>query len=251
MSFQAMAWAVGLRLPTREKFLLLMLSNYASNERGDCYPSLNRLADDTGMARNTVIEGLRSLESMGAMQVLRREQDGVRLPNVYRLNLAWQGGSAPVAPLGRQTDGGSAPVAPEPVSEPITKEKEHARTRIEKPKRPKVTTNEAGQFVVPDEVMATYRAAYAHIDIEAEAAAAAAWCRSNLTRAPRSDHGRFLNAWLMRAERDARSKPRLATVGGAAVGRKAGGDRLMAHLFDQPAKEAPNVVDVVATEVKQ
>jgi len=110
MSFQAMAWAVGLKLPTREKFVLLMLANYASNDKGDCYPSLSRLAEDTGMVNNTVISAIQKLESLGVLTVERRQMGGVNLPNIYRLNLAW-GGSAPDALPVHLVRGGSAPNA--------------------------------------------------------------------------------------------------------------------------------------------
>ena len=42
MSFQAMAAAIPLRLPTNDKFVLLMLANYA-DENGKCWPSIDRL----------------------------------------------------------------------------------------------------------------------------------------------------------------------------------------------------------------
>jgi biotin operon repressor len=193
MSFQAMAWAVRLKLPAREKFVLLMLANYASNDAGDCYPSLNRLCDDTSMARNTVISALQALERAGALQIVRRQQDGVNLPNVYRLNLAW-GDSAPVELPVRVAHGGGAPVEPKPITQPITKKKESARTRE------KVAWEDGAGFVVPASVMATFEDAYgARCDLRAEVAKATAWCRANPQRAPRRDYGRFLNAWLSRA----------------------------------------------------
>ncbi len=87
MSFQAMAWAIKAELPTREKFVLLMLANYASNETGDCYPSMATLAKDTAMSRDSVIRALRSLEASGHIRITRRTSDGVNLPNVYRLEI--------------------------------------------------------------------------------------------------------------------------------------------------------------------
>ena len=87
MSFQAMAWAIRQKLPTKEKFTLLMLANYASNEKGDCYPSINTLADETGMSRDSIIRALRSLESSGLIKIRKRMQDGVNLPNFYTLTL--------------------------------------------------------------------------------------------------------------------------------------------------------------------
>lgn len=87
MSFQAMAWAVDIKLPVKEKITLLMLANYASNENGDCYPSINTLADVTGMSRDSVMRAIKSLEELGLLRVNRRQVEGVNLPNSYTLNL--------------------------------------------------------------------------------------------------------------------------------------------------------------------
>lgn len=86
-----MAWAVKLKLPTKEKFTLLMLANYASNERGDCYPSIEALCVDTGLSRSSVKRALSDLASMGAIEIVTRKVDGVHIPNIYRVNLEWQG----------------------------------------------------------------------------------------------------------------------------------------------------------------
>lgn len=85
MSFQAMAWATEQKLPTREKFVLIMLANYASNDLWDCHPSVNTLADDTGMSRDTVMRAIKTLELDGFVRVIRRTVEGINLPNVYRL----------------------------------------------------------------------------------------------------------------------------------------------------------------------
>lgn len=87
MSFQAMAWAVNIDLPMREKMVLLMLANYASNERGDCYPSINTLAKDCGAGKDTIIRSIKSLEEAGYLTIVRRMECGVNLPNIYTLNM--------------------------------------------------------------------------------------------------------------------------------------------------------------------
>jgi|GEM_PF-2698537 hypothetical protein len=188
MSFQAMAWAVGLKLPTREKFVLLMLANYASNDKGDCYPSLSRLAEDTGMVNNTVISAIQKLESLGVLTVERRQMGGVNLPNIYRLNLAW-GGSAPDALPVHLVRGGSAPNAHEPINEPITKKKEVVRW-------------DAGleRLEVPDEVAFVLAHTYGdRVDVKREIDKANTWLKMNPARRPKRDFGRFLNGWISRA----------------------------------------------------
>ena len=126
MSFQAMAWAVGQKLPSKDKFVLVMMANYA-DEDGKCWPSLNRLADDTSMSRSTVQLAIKGLEAAGMLRIERREQDGVNLPNHYYLELKKvYRESVQCADLEkevyRQTVGGIPAVGNEPITKPITKD---------------------------------------------------------------------------------------------------------------------------------
>ena len=126
MSFQAMAWAVGQKLPSKDKFVLVMMANYA-DEDGKCWPSLNRLADDTSMSRSTVQLAIKGLEAAGILRIERREQDGVNLPNHYYLELKKvYRESVQCADLEkevyRQTVGGIPAVGNEPITKPITKD---------------------------------------------------------------------------------------------------------------------------------
>lgn len=88
MSFQAMAWAI-VQKPkgAKEKFVLLMLANYASNEDGRCFPSVAKIAEETMMSRDSVIRAIKSLEEDGFLAVKRRSAEGVNLPNYYTLNV--------------------------------------------------------------------------------------------------------------------------------------------------------------------
>jgi hypothetical protein len=88
MSFQAMAWAVK-QAPagSKEKFVLLMLANYASNENGDCHPSLGEICDATMLSRDSVIRALKSLEDDGFISIEKKRVGKVNLPNSYSLNL--------------------------------------------------------------------------------------------------------------------------------------------------------------------
>lgn len=88
MSFEAMAWAVK-QTPagSKEKFVLLMLANYASNEKGECYPSLKEICDATMLSRDSVIRALKSLEDDGLVTVERQRIGKVNLPNTYTLNM--------------------------------------------------------------------------------------------------------------------------------------------------------------------
>lgn len=111
MSFQAMAWAVKQTLPARDKLVLLMLANYASNEAGDCYPSLETLCNDCGMSRSTLKLALASLEQARLLSIQHRKVETVNLSNVYRLNMQPEGvGRNPTEGVGRiPAEGGSNP----------------------------------------------------------------------------------------------------------------------------------------------
>lgn len=87
MSFQAMAWAVDLKLPTREKFVLLMLANRTNHDTGRCDPSHKRIAEDCGMSVSSVKRAIQSLEDSGFLVTENRSANSVKLPNQYRLCL--------------------------------------------------------------------------------------------------------------------------------------------------------------------
>jgi len=120
MSFQAMAWAVKQKLPSREKFILIMLANYA-DENGTCWPSNGRLCDDTGMSKNTLLAGLRALAEADVIDIIKRSEDGYTLPNKYRLHIERVGSNSERGVVRHLTGGGSN-FEPKPIIEPITKD---------------------------------------------------------------------------------------------------------------------------------
>lgn len=72
------------------KLVLLNLANRADND-GQCWPSLQRLAEDCETTSRTVIRKLEMLESMGFLKRIRRAKDGMKTSNLYRLPLSRQG----------------------------------------------------------------------------------------------------------------------------------------------------------------
>ncbi|SJM93382.1 hypothetical protein CRENPOLYSF2_3280003 [Crenothrix polyspora] len=88
MSFQAMAWATEHRLPAMQKIVLLMLANRTNPDNGLCFPSHDRLAEDCGMTKRSVIQQIEKLEQSGLINVIRETRDGVRRVNKYKLNLS-------------------------------------------------------------------------------------------------------------------------------------------------------------------
>jgi DNA-binding GntR family transcriptional regulator len=88
MSFQAMAWAVEQKTGSAStKLVLLILANYADNA-GVCWPSQERLANDTDMTDRSIRNAVAALVERGLLKVgERRGTTGVRKTNVYRLAL--------------------------------------------------------------------------------------------------------------------------------------------------------------------
>jgi AraC-like DNA-binding protein len=84
MSFQAMAWATKIKLPTHEKFVLIMLSNYA-DEHGKCWPSIETLCNETGMSRPTVKRALRKLVERKLLIKAKRVKGHLQTSNLYVL----------------------------------------------------------------------------------------------------------------------------------------------------------------------
>lgn len=85
MSMEAITAARKLRLPPRDKFVLLALADYA-NDNAEAYPKQSTIAEWTCYARQTVNEALNSLETAGlivAKQTYR--DDGGKSVKVYRL----------------------------------------------------------------------------------------------------------------------------------------------------------------------
>jgi hypothetical protein len=111
MSFQAMAWAVKQQLPTNEKFLLIMLANYASNDDGECFPAIETLMRDTGLARTTVRKCLNNLQTKGYISAHDRWSNGRQLSNSYRMAMGWWEGS-PHDHRGSPKDRGGSPDDP-------------------------------------------------------------------------------------------------------------------------------------------
>lgn len=66
------------------KLVLISLANRADNN-GECYPSLERIADDCETTKMTVTRKLRVLEKLGLIKRLNRSVEGMKTSNLYRL----------------------------------------------------------------------------------------------------------------------------------------------------------------------
>lgn len=106
MSWEALTWAVQRKAGSpAAKLLLLLLANRTNTDTEVCYPSIDRLAEDSELNRSTVIRNLKALETRGILRVERRlDQYGRNEANVYRLLMNVKVG-ARVAP--RHPDSGT------------------------------------------------------------------------------------------------------------------------------------------------
>lgn len=66
------------------KLVLISLANRADNN-GECYPSLERIADDCETTKMTVTRKLRVLEGLGLIKRVNRSVEGMKTSNLYRL----------------------------------------------------------------------------------------------------------------------------------------------------------------------
>ncbi|WIB16276.1 helix-turn-helix domain-containing protein [Curtobacterium sp. MCPF17_050] len=90
MSTKAFRWArEQTGLPGPQKFVLVMLGDYYNDEWSRAWPSLGRLADDTGYGKSTVERALRALREEGLIEVEAwvMNEGAQQMPNRYLLPL--------------------------------------------------------------------------------------------------------------------------------------------------------------------
>lgn len=87
MSWGALAWAVRQRLPSTQKLVLIMLAERHNKDSGRCDPSHERLADDCGLTRRSVMDQVKKLEEAGYIRSMARAKGNLKLSNHYVLNL--------------------------------------------------------------------------------------------------------------------------------------------------------------------
>lgn len=118
MSVEAIGWAFSVKIkPSSLKFLLVALANNAMAETGLAWPSIDYLANATGMDRKTVVNNLANLRDQGLITDTGKRVGATKQIPVYRLNMP---GIGPVpspsaepskeAQKGNSTEGGTVPV---------------------------------------------------------------------------------------------------------------------------------------------
>jgi hypothetical protein len=86
MSIEAIQWALDAQAPMTQKHVLLILANYA-DERGECWPSVENMAEKCGASKRTVINAVSKLIDGGFLTASSQfRRDGRRTSNRYTLN---------------------------------------------------------------------------------------------------------------------------------------------------------------------
>ena len=77
-------------MATAPKLVLIALADYA-DDRHQCWPAYETLADKTSMGRTSVYNAIKKLAEVGAISITNRYEEGKKISNLYTLNLAWGG----------------------------------------------------------------------------------------------------------------------------------------------------------------
>ena len=89
MSIRAINWAVGvfevIDIPSPERLILLLICRHHQDKTGECYPSYDTLAQQSGYNRRTVIRHVKSLKSSGLIAVKKRRSKGHQESNQFVL----------------------------------------------------------------------------------------------------------------------------------------------------------------------
>jgi len=86
MSFEAIRWAFDQTIPGPEKLVLLVLANYADDER-ICFPSMATIAKDTGTSRCNVLRVVRKIAERGLISIEKRITHHGKSSHIYTLNM--------------------------------------------------------------------------------------------------------------------------------------------------------------------
>ena len=86
MSVAALEWAMQQKAPRKAvKAVLIVLEHRYNDTKGYCYPGVNRIAQDAGIDRTTVMTAIEKLSQLGLLDVEKRGGSGHgRQTNIYR-----------------------------------------------------------------------------------------------------------------------------------------------------------------------
>lgn len=74
------------KLDAQSQVLFMWLCSF-TDEKGQCYPSVNRLAECCGLSRKTIIERVKVLIDKGFLTKFHRYNDNSQQSNLYQIHL--------------------------------------------------------------------------------------------------------------------------------------------------------------------
>jgi biotin operon repressor len=83
MSIRRILRSLDLDLTPSEKMIMVLLSDNANDETGECWPSQGYLAKRSGLSRQTVNKTIKKLADSGYIKVDNRVGGGAKISNVY------------------------------------------------------------------------------------------------------------------------------------------------------------------------
>jgi len=233
MMLMARAFTVKVGNPSRKLVLLKLADN--ANDRGECWPSYQYIADQCEISRRSAMTHIEALCDEGLVEKISRKGPKGNSTNMYLVTLdgkkqACEGGekSAPsiggggenislggenISPDGETVSlGGGENISPgishsfesvsEPVSEPSgetssddSQDGDLAESKTTFPLK------DGSEYSLPDDLLAEMRITYPAIDVDFQLKRARLWLRSNpAKRKTKRGMPRFLNGWMSRQQ---------------------------------------------------
>ena len=208
--------AARLDLPPGAKVLFAAILDRIG-DNGDCWPGMRKLADDTGLSKDAVIENVARLKQKKLLVVRRgllRGRSRQSQSNRYSLPSGRENRLVGKTDWSGMSARGSREKPPEPVAKTHhnqTQTREEGAAELRKDST--VTWSEAeSRFAVSPELLERWRLDYPRLDVEGEIGKASAWHRAN--RKWKVAFHRALVSWLSRAQEQlgpAPAKPPIQT----------------------------------------
>jgi DNA-binding transcriptional MocR family regulator len=84
------------KLDAQSQVLFMWLCSF-TDEKGQCYPSVSRLAECCGLSRNTIIDRVKILIERGFITKTERFSENSQQSNLYQIHLLPNAGDAPAS----------------------------------------------------------------------------------------------------------------------------------------------------------
>lgn len=128
MSMELMVKAMKVKLGSPIKKLVLIKLADNANDKGECWPSYQHIADHCEVDKRTVMRHIKSLSNAGYINITHRKGEKGNSSNIFRLNIP----SDPLSPPSDRVPLGGDPVSPPP-SDPVSPRTSHSIEPVKEP----------------------------------------------------------------------------------------------------------------------